>query len=227
MKRFIVKLRKFVRSHENGVADFLTWCTIVAGIAFGMLLIGTTFNACTNRPATTADYVKQYVDSVDITYIDFNTILPHDTHKFKTSQEEYDFLVEANKFKKECLDLAMEGHDIIESILTDGLDSEMSYTLEDFETALETNGYYDVIHKLDSLIDTIMKINKILQRLNAGKTALVTADTMQYLKFKGIAFERICSNFSHNSSLMGNKRLVNSAGRRIKSKSIKTEIRLV
>ena len=72
-----------------------------------------------------------------------------------------------------------------------------------------------------------MKLNKILSRLNAGKTALVTADTMQYLKQKGIVFECICSNFSHNSSLMGNKRLVNSAGRRIKSKSIKTEIRLV
>lgn len=72
-----------------------------------------------------------------------------------------------------------------------------------------------------------MKTNKILQRLNAGKTALVTEDVMQYLKQKGIAFERICSNFSHNSSMMGGKHFVDSAGRRIKSKSIKTEIRLL
>lgn len=71
-----------------------------------------------------------------------------------------------------------------------------------------------------------MKINKILQRLNAGKTALVSADVMQYLKQKGIAFETICSNFSHNSSFAG-KHFVNSSGRRIKSKSIKTEIKLV
>lgn len=154
MKRFLVKLRRFIRNNEDGVADFLTWCTIVCGIAFGMLLIGTTFNACTNCPATTADYAKQYVDSVEIIYIDANTILPHDTHKFKTAQEEYDFLVEANKFKKECLDLAIEGHDIIESILTDRLDSEMSYTLEDFEIELEINRYYDIIHKLDFLINT-------------------------------------------------------------------------
>ena len=157
MKRFLVKLRKFVRSHENGVADFLTWCTIVAGIAFGMLLIVTTFNACTNRPATTADYAKHYVDSIDsidITYIDFNTILPHDTHKFKTSQEEYDFLVEANKFKKECLDLAMEAHDIIESIMYDGLDSDIKYSPKELDEALKINGYYDCINKLDSLLDT-------------------------------------------------------------------------
>lgn len=154
MKRFLVKLRRFILNNEDGVVDFFTWCTIVAGIALGMLLIGTTVNSCTNRPATTADYAREYIDSVDITYIDANTILPHDRTAFKTAQEEYCFLVEANKFKKECLDLAMEGHDIIESILTDGLDSEMSYTLEDFETALENNGYYDVINKLDSLIDT-------------------------------------------------------------------------
>lgn len=153
MKRFLVKLRTFIRNHEDGVADFLTWCTVVAGIALGTLFLGTTVNSCTNRPATTADYAKQYVDSIDITYIDASTILPHDIDKFKTAQEEYDFLVEANQFKRECLDLAIEGHNIIESILTDGLDSEMSYTLEDFETALETNGYYDVINKLDSLIN--------------------------------------------------------------------------
>lgn len=70
-----------------------------------------------------------------------------------------------------------------------------------------------------------MKLNKILEKLNAGKTALVTADVMQYLKQKGIAFETICSNFSHNSSFTG-KHFVDSAGRRIKSKSIKTEIKL-
>lgn len=72
-----------------------------------------------------------------------------------------------------------------------------------------------------------MKLNKILDRLNAGKTAVVTADVMQYLKQKGIAYTTVCTNFSHNSSLMGGKHCVDSNGRHIKSKTIKTEIRLV
>lgn len=160
MKRFLVKLRKFVRSHENGVADFLIWCTIVAGIAFGILLIGTTFNACTNRPATTADYAKHYVDSIDITYIDANTILPHNTRMFKTAQQEYNYLIEDNRFKDECLELYMEAHNIIESIMYDGLDSEIKYSPKELDKVLETNGYYDIINKIDSLLDIRYEIEQ-------------------------------------------------------------------
>lgn len=72
-----------------------------------------------------------------------------------------------------------------------------------------------------------MKLKKILNMLKRGKPILVTNDVMEYLKANNIPFTTISTNFSHNSSIMGNKRLVNSAGRRIKSKSIKTEIRLV
>lgn len=72
-----------------------------------------------------------------------------------------------------------------------------------------------------------MKLKKILDTLKRGKAILVTNDVMEYLKANNIPFTTICTNFSHNSSLMGGKHFVDSAGRRIKSKSIKTEIRLV
>lgn len=154
MKRFLVKLRRFVRNNEDGVVHFFIWCTVVAGIALGTLLLGTTVNSCSNRPATTADYAKQYVDSIDITYIDANTILPHDTKKFKTAQEEYDFLVEANRFKRKLADEALEAIEIVESIMEDGLDGDIKYSVDELYEALETNGYYEHVTKIDSLLNT-------------------------------------------------------------------------
>lgn len=142
-KRFLVKLRTFIRNHEKGVCNILASMCILAFICASLLIIDACQKAIND-------------DKVDITYIDHNTIMPHDTSMFKTSQEEYNFLVEANTFKRELADEALEAIEIVESIMEDGLDSDIKYSLDDLEEALETNGYYEHINKIDSLLNTQM-----------------------------------------------------------------------
>lgn len=71
-----------------------------------------------------------------------------------------------------------------------------------------------------------MDVKKAIEKLMAGKTVVVTPNITSILKNKRLEYVIVSSNFSHNSSLMGGKRLVNTRGERVKSKSIKIEIKL-
>lgn len=143
-KRFLVKVKHFVLQHEDGVVNFLTVCMIVGGIALGMLVTGIAIQSCKDAKSS---------EKVDITYIDHNTILPHDTVVFKTAQEEYEFLVEANRFKREVGDKLLNAHEIIEH-MTNAWNCNDSITIDDIDNYLEEQGYYQLINEVDSLLNT-------------------------------------------------------------------------
>lgn len=93
-------------------------------------------------------------DKQNITYIDFNYILPHDTIAFKTAEEEYKFLVEANNFKRRVGDKLLDAQDIIEKIMYNTFDCDDSITIDTIDEILEERGYYKLINEVDSLLKT-------------------------------------------------------------------------
>ena len=97
--------------------------------------------------------INKFID-IDTTWVDFNTVLPHDVGKFETAEEEYQWLTEANSFKGKCLDELAEASDIIEEIMYDSFDCEQKFTIDEFEEILIKKGYYRHIEKFDSLLST-------------------------------------------------------------------------
>ena len=91
---------------------------------------------------------------IDTTWVDFNTVMAHDTATFSTAEEEYQWLVKANKFKKECLDELVEASDIIEQIMFDTFDCEQKFTVDELEEILIDRGYYKHIEKFNELLET-------------------------------------------------------------------------
>lgn len=95
-------------------------------------------------------------DKPDITYIDFRYILPHDTVAYKTAEEEYEFLVKTNDFKRTVGNKLLDAHEIIEQIMYDTFDCDDSITIDTLDNILEERGYYKLIEEVDSLLNTQM-----------------------------------------------------------------------
>ena len=87
----------------------------------------------------------------DTTYINFDKLTAHDTVSFKNAQQEYEFLVEANNFKREIGDHLFTAVALIEELM-DTYPCEKAFTIDEIDNILTKVGYYKEIAQVDSLL---------------------------------------------------------------------------
>lgn len=74
-----------------------------------------------------------------------------EVNKVAQLQEDLAWYQGANALKHECLEHADSAVLIVEDLMLDGIDSDYTYTGQDFEDALEEHGFYRHAEAIDSL----------------------------------------------------------------------------